>query len=116
MFAKTPDDALASLVKEIDAVVGKNKDKKVAAVVNFTGDPSDDYTEKIKEFAKKNKIKNVALTTTGDGGKFKVNEEAELTVMHYNGKKVKFNYAVAKGGLNKKAVSEIVAGTKTILE
>ena len=61
IFAKTPSDALAGLVKGIDKVVAENKSKKVAAVVNFTGEPTDDYREMIKEFGKKHNIKNVSL-------------------------------------------------------
>ena len=116
MFVKTPDDALASLVKEIDKVVAANSDKKMAAVVNFTGEPSDDYTEQIKLFGEEHKLENVALTITKDAEKFKVNDDAEVTVMHYRGKKVAFNHAVAKGGLDKSTVKQIVDGTKEILD
>lgn len=107
---------MASLAKQIDKVVEKNEDKKAAAVINFTGDPSDEYTEQIKQFAEKNELKNVALTVTQDGGKFKVNDEADVTVMHYLGKKVKYNFAAAKGGLDDKAIKSIVDGTSAILE
>ena len=116
IFAKTPSDALAGLVKGIDKVVAENKSKKVAAVVNFTGEPTDDYREMIKEFGKKHNIKNVSLTTSTDGDRFRVNDAAEVTVMHYKGKRVKFNFAADKSGLNDDAVKAVVAGAKTILE
>jgi len=106
MFAKTPSDALASLVKEIDKTVGEHKSSKVAAVLNFT----DSDPDAIKEFAKD--IKNVAVTVTGDGGKFKVNDDAEFTLMAYNKKKVVFNYAVTKEGLSKAKAKELLAVAK----
>jgi hypothetical protein len=115
-LAKTPDDALASLAKQIDKLVADNQEKKLAAVINFTGEPTDDYKAKIAEFGTKHNLKNVALTTTADAEKFKVNDQAEVTVMNYKGKTVKSNHAVAAGGLNAAAIKSIVEGVKTILD
>ena len=115
-FAKTPDDALASLAKQIDKLVADNQEKKLAAVINFTGEPSDDYKAKVAEFGTKHNLKNVALVITADAERFNVNDQAEVTVMHYKGKSVKSNCAVAAGGLNEAAVKSILEGVKTILE
>jgi hypothetical protein len=116
VFAKTADDALAGLAKEIDTLVAANQEKKLAAVINFTGEANDDTKAKIKEFGEKHELKNVALTLTADAKRFQINDDAEVTVMHYKGKKVLFNAAVAKGGLGKEAVAAIVEGTKKILD
>jgi hypothetical protein len=115
-LAKTPDDALASLAKQIDKLVADNQEKKLAAVINFTGEPTDDYKAKIAEFGTKHNLKNVALTVTADADRFKINDQAEVTVMHYKGKTVKSNHAVAAGGLNAEAIKSILEGTKTILD
>lgn len=106
---------MASLVKELDKVVQANEEKKLAAVVNFNGEPSDDYTEQVKQFGEKHKLENVALVVTKDGDKFKVNPDAEVTVMHYLKKKVMYNKALAKGELDAKAVKSIVDGADSIL-
>ncbi len=105
---------MASLVKQLDKVVADNSDKKFAAVVNFIDLDEDE----VAKFAEKNGIENVALTITDqkNADRFNVNEEADLTVMHYKGKEVKANYAVAKGKLNAKTAKAIVASTSTILE
>ena len=87
----------------------------MANVINFTGELSDEYIDKIKAFGEELDLKHTALTTSSDGGKFKVNEEAEVTVMHYKGKKVAYNYS-SKDALSETAVKEIVKGTSTILE
>ena len=50
IFAKNPDNNLATLIKELDKVAGENSDAKMAAVVNFNGELTDDYIQKIKEF------------------------------------------------------------------
>ena len=116
VFAKTPSDALARLVRELDKVAAENEDAKRASVINFTDEPSDEYTAKIEQFGEKLDLKHTALTLSSDGGKFKVNEDAELTVMHYKGKKVAYNFAGGKESLTDAAIKQIVAGTKTILE
>lgn len=116
IFARATDDALASLVKEIDKLVAEKKDKQLSAVVNIIGDPTDENKAKIKEFGEKHSLKNVPLTVTKEVDGFKISDEAEVTVMHYKDKKVKANYAVGKGGLDKKTIDAIVAGVPKILE
>ena len=106
---------MASLVKELEKVVVANAEKKLAAVVNFTGEPTDDFQAKIAEFAKQNEIEQVALTATKDAAKFQVNDAAEVTVMHYRKKEVKYNFASDKAGLNQQAIRAIVEGVKQIL-
>jgi len=115
-FAKTPNDALASLVNQIDKLVADNQEKKLAAVINFTGEPSDDYKSEIAEFGAKHDVKNVALTITGDAERFKVDDQAEVTVIHYKAKTVKSRHSVPAGSLNEVAVKEIIEGAKAILD
>jgi hypothetical protein len=107
---------LASLAKQIDKLVADNQDKKLAAVINFIGEPSDDYQKKIVEFGTKHNLQNVALTITPDAARFKINDQAEVTVMHYKGKSVKANHAVAVGDLDDQAVKRIIEGAKAILD
>jgi predicted ATP-grasp superfamily ATP-dependent carboligase len=114
-FAKSADDNLASLAKAIDKAVADNADQKVAAVINFTGESTDEYLDKIAEFAEKHGIKNTALVVTGDAGRFKVSEEAEVTVMNYKNRKVTFNFSTLKDGLGDQAVKAVVEGVKSLL-
>ena len=115
-FAKNADDNLASLAKAIDKVVADNAEKKVAAVINFTGESTDEYLEKIAEFAEKNGIKNTALVVTGDAKKFNVSDDVDVTVMLYKGRKVMYNFSANKDGLGDQAVKAVVEGAKTILD
>lgn len=87
----------------------------MATVINFTGELSDEYIEKIKSFGEELDLKHTAMATSSDGGKFKVNEDAEVTVMHYKGKKVKYNFA-SQEALASDDVKSIVDGTGAILE
>ncbi len=84
-------------------------------MINLIGDPTDEYIAKAKAFAKKHGLKNVVVTVTADADKFNVSDEAEVTVMNYVRKVVKFNYAVGKDGLTKKDIEAIVAGINKIL-
>lgn len=116
VFAKTLDDATASLVKKLDEVVAANTDKKLAAVINFTGEATAEFQEEIAQFAEKNEIENVHLAATADAKKYKISDDAKVTVMHYKGKEVKFNCTVDEDGLDKQAIEGIVEGVSTILE
>jgi hypothetical protein len=116
VFAKAPTDALAGLVKEIDKLVADNADEKLAAVINFTGDSTDEYLAQISEFAEEHNITNVHLAVTGDADNQRISDEAEVTVMHYLGKTVKFNYSVKSGELNKDAIDAIIKGADTIID
>lgn len=115
IFAKTPSDSLASLAKKVDSAIAKNKDAKLSAVINFTGQPTDDYLDKIRTFAEKNKIENIALTTTSTQDRFKVSPKAAVTVMHYKGKRVAYNYAT-DGEIDKKGVEAITKSISKILD
>ena len=116
VFAKTPDDNLARLVKKLDEVVAANQQKKLAAVVNFTADTGEEFAKKVRAFGEENHIQNVALTVTADAKRFHVSDEVAVTVMHYRGKKVKFNFSADPGGLDDQAIESILHGVETILD
>jgi hypothetical protein len=119
VFTRSLSDDLASLVKEIDTFVDKNKEKQAAGfVVLLSSDPDADEA-KLKDFAKKHGIKNVPLTLfDGEAGppSYKVAKEAEVTVLLWKQQNVKANHAFGKDGLNADAVKKIVADTDKILE
>jgi len=119
VFARELTDDLASLVKQLDAVAGKNEEKKMTGfVVLLSEDPDADET-KIQEFAEKHGIKNLPLTIfDGVAGppRYKLAEGADVTVHLYVRKEVKANHAFAKGDLTAAAVEQVVADTSKILE
>ena len=116
VFTRSLTDDLASLVKQVDALVGDNKNAK-SFIVLLSKDPDGDEA-KIKEFAKKNGIKNVPLTIfdgeAGPGG-YKISKDADVTVLLWKGQTVKTNHAYKTGGLNKDTVSQVVADAKKLL-
>jgi hypothetical protein len=119
VFTRELTDNVKDLVKKIDAKVGENKDKKMAAfVVVLTEDP-DAIEPKLKTLAEDAKIANTPLTIVeGAAGppEYKLSKDAEVTVMMWVESEVKVNQAFAKGKLDKKAVETLVGETKKILE
>ena len=85
IIAREITDDLTSLVKKIDDVVGKNKDKKMAAFfVLLSKDPKADE-KKLQELAKKEKITNTPLLVyEGIAGppKFKISKDADVRNCH----------------------------------
>ena len=120
IFARESDAALARLVKQIDAMVAKHADAEMAAFVNFIGDDREKLQARVKKFASKNNVKNVALVVPVENENgppnFKINADAGTTVMMYRGLEVKANRAIPAGNLNKKAIRAILNDTAKILE
>ena len=119
VFTRELTDNVKDLVKKVDAKVGENKDKKMAAfVVVLTEDP-DAVEPKLEALAKDSKIANTPLTIVeGSAGppNYKLSKDAEVTVMMWVDSEVKVNQSFAKGKLDKKAVDSLVAETKKILQ
>lgn len=118
VFTRELTASVKDLVAKIDAKVGENKDKKMAAFVVVLTDDPDAVEPKIKSLAKDSKIANTPLTIIeGAEGppEYKLAKDAEVTVMMWVESEVKVNQAFAKGKLDKKAVDALVADTKKIL-
>lgn len=119
IFAREITDSLTSLVKKVDKIVGENKDKKMAAFVVLLSEDPDTAETKLKEFAKKHKIKNVPLTIfEGIAGPedYKVSKDAAVTVLIWKGQTIKANHAFAKGKLKKAGVKAVIKDTSKILD
>lgn len=119
VFARELTDDLASLVKQLDAVVGKNEEKKMAGFVVLLSEDPDADEAKVQAFAEKHGIKNLPLTIfDGVAGPpdYKLAKEADVTVHLWLKLEVKANHAFAKGGLTASAVKQVVADTTKILE
>ncbi len=124
IFTRSITDDLTSLVKQIDEQVSKNADKKMASFVILLSNDADADEPKLNKLAEKAGIKtgkeaNVPLTIfDGIAGpdKYKIAEEAEVTVMLWKGQKAVVNHAFAKGKLDKDGVTKVVESTAKILE
>lgn len=117
VFAREVSDPLTKLIKKIDAATLKNKDAKMGSFVVFLSD-SEDLGKTLKDIADKEKIETCVLSIDNPAGPkgYKVAKDADVTVVFYADRKVKANYAFAKGELKDKDVEEIVSSVSKILE
>lgn len=119
VFARELTDDLASLVKQLDAVVGKNEEKKMAGFIVLLSEDPDADEAKVVAFAEKHEIKNLPLTIfDGVAGPpdYNLAKEADVTALLWVKQEVKANHAFGKGGLTASAVKQVVADTTKILE
>ncbi len=119
VFAHSPDAKLAALVKQLDKIVADNKEKKMGSFVSLLGDKPDDLKAAAKAFVEKNKIENIAFVVPEENktgpSDYKLDDNADVTVLIYREGKVAANHALAAGGLTADAVKGIIADTAKIL-
>jgi len=120
IFAREMTPEVVALVKEINEVVGKNEEKKMAAFVTVLTNDPDKEDAKLKAIAKKEGgLKNVPLTVfdgvAGPDG-YKIAEKADLTVTMWVESKVEASHAFAKGEFKKASTKAVVEDTKKILK
>ncbi len=110
VFAREITPPLTSLVKKIDEATEKNSGCNMCSFVVVLSDDQDAAEKQIKEFAKKEDLKKVALTVFDTAGPkpYHINKDADVTVFLYVGKKVKTSYAFRKGELQEKDVETIL--------
>ena len=101
---------------------------KFGSYVNFLGDDYEQLKTAAAEFGEKHKINHVPLMVPGyfkDGPKrMRIHPDAQVTVIIYQmkagqmkaSKVVKANHAFAKGSLNRKAVTAVIADIKKHLQ
>jgi hypothetical protein len=118
IFAKEVNDELAALIKEVDATVGKNTEKEMAAFVVVLSDEPAAQEDKLKEVAKKQGLKHVPLTTFNDATgprSYKLSRDADVTVMMWVNGTLQVNEAYKKGQLSKEKIAGVVQNTSKIL-
>ena len=109
VFARKTSEPLASLVKQIDAQIGENGELK--SFVVLMPKKGEVPAEDLKKLAEQAGIKHVPLTIgeSPDGPPdYEIAKNADVTVLMWNGQKVKVNHAF-KGELTEADIRSIVA-------
>jgi hypothetical protein len=116
IFAREVSGPLTSLVKKIDEATGKNSAAQMGSFIVYCSD-DDKLENQLKELATKEKLKNIVLAIDGPTGpaKYKLAQDADITVVLYNDHKVEANFVFKKGQLDDKAVEKIVGEFKKIV-
>lgn len=116
IFAREVTPELTTLIKKVDGINDKNKDRMGSFVV-FLGE-KEGLEPKLKKLADDSGLKHTVLSIDNPASPegYKVSKDADVTVVLYVERTVKSNYAFGKGGLNEKAVETIVADLPKILK
>jgi len=111
-------DELASLVKQVDALVdpatARGNDASHAFVVLLTDD-ADAAETALAKFAETHGIENtpmVVFDREAGPENYKIAKDAAVTVMMWKGKTVTVNHAFKKDGLSEDAVKTVVESAK----
>ena len=118
IFVRKMDENTAKLVKQLDEVVGKQEEKKMAAFVTVLSDDPDAQEAGLKKTADEQKIAHTPLTVFENAvgpTKYKIDEKASVTVMMWVDNNVKVNHAYADGELSEEAIAKIIEDTAKIL-
>ena len=109
IFAREIDSNLTSLVKKIDAATVDNKSCKMGSFVVFCSDDKD-LEARLKELAEKEGLKQCVLSLDNPAGPkgYKVEKDAAITVVLYNQREIKANYAFKKGEMKAEDIEKIV--------
>ena len=97
VFARNTTKPVAELVKKLEATVAKTgQDKAGAAVIFLSSD--DNIKTQVAKMQTEAGVKNVSLAVDGPQGPeaYKINKDAEVTVIIYAKKKVIANHAFDK--------------------
>ncbi len=120
IFAHTADAGLTSLVKQVDAVVAKNEEKKMGSFVSLLGDKPDDLKTAAAKLVADSGVEHVAVVVPeaqpNGPEDYKLSSSADVTVIIYRQGTVVANHALPAGGLTDEAIKSIVADTSKILE
>jgi len=119
IFTRELNDSVANLIKQIDKQVTDNEEKKMRAFVVLLTDDPDKASDQLKAFAKKHGIKNTPLPSfenPSGPGNYKIDKDTSLTIMMWNGMRVKVNHAIKKAEVPEKKLKQVVSDTKKILD
>src|SRR5262249_25572138 len=118
IFARELDSQVMNLVQKIDARVDENQDKRLAAFVILLKEDAEAFEPRIKALAKDARLANTPLTIAvrSPPPAFKIPEEADVTVLMWIEKQLKFRRSFGAGELDQSAIESLVAATRTILE
>lgn len=117
LFVRNMDENTIKLVKELDTVVGKNKEKKMAAFVTVLSNDPDAQEMALKKIAQDNKIESPLTVYENIAGPatYKLASEAAITICMWADSNVKVNYALKANELNAELIAKIVKDTEKIL-
>jgi hypothetical protein len=119
VFARHLDDPLAKLVAGIDKALADNKKAELRGWVTFLNDDQVTFDPLVVDWAKKHAICNVPMAVFEDIAgppTYKLNRDADVTILLFTKHKVVNNFAFRAGELNDDRIADVVKAIPTLLE
>jgi hypothetical protein len=118
IFTRNVNREVAALIKEVDAVVGKNEDKDMAAFVVLLTDEPTAEADTLKKVAEEGKLAHTPLTMfEGVAGPpaYQLSHDAEVTVMMWVESTLKVNKTFKAAELTKDRIAAVLSEASQIL-
>jgi hypothetical protein len=118
VFARNADNpAAAKLIKKLDELTAANSKADMGSFAVYLTDDTEGYTKKLQAMAKSHGLKHLILAIDNPAGpeKYNVDKDAELTVVLYNKREIKANYAFKKGEFTEDKIDTIVKDVAKIV-
>jgi hypothetical protein len=119
VFARHLDDQLAKLVAGMDKVLAENKKAELRGWVTFLHEDQTAFDPQVVDWAKKNAIRNVPMAVFEDPvgpPTYKLNRDADVTVILFTKHKVVNNFAFRNGELTDERIAEMLKAVPGLLE
>jgi hypothetical protein len=116
VFARALTEPVTTLIRELDASTVAHADAEMGSCVIFLSDDKE-LPSRLKELAGKEKIQHTILAVYPPTGppKYKINTNADVTVLLYTKTVVKANHAFGKGQMTDSDVDKILKDLSKIL-
>ncbi len=118
VFTRTMSPPVRELIAKIDEVVGQHQDEQMAAFVVLLTDDPQEQAAGLTAFAKERSIRHTPLTTYKSAAgprKYRIHEDAEVTVIMWVDNDVRVNHSFAAGELTAENSARVVEDTQKIL-
>lgn len=118
IFTREITEEVATLIQQLDATVGANKDKNMCSFVVLLTEDADAGAKALAKLAAEKGIKNIPLTVwDGAAGPpaYKISKDAAVTVLMWNKSHVEVNHAFDTAKLTPEQVKVVAADTSKIL-
>jgi hypothetical protein len=119
VFARSTNDQLGKLLTQLDKAVIHNKKAELRSWVTFLSDSQPTMEPKVIEFARKYGLSQIAMGIFEDMSgppSYRINKDADVTVLLAVNQKVAANFAFRTGELTDEKMKEIVAALPKIVE
>jgi hypothetical protein len=119
VFARSPNDSLGKLTQGLDKALVDHKTSDLRAWVTFLNADQATFDPKVVEWSKKQAIRGVPLSVFEDADgppSYKLNREAEVTVLVFVKQKVVSNFAFRAGELTNERIADVLKAVAAVAE